>query len=77
MSKDTPEVGDVYLRDFSFGKFKSTIHTIENGVVYSISKNGYKIYVCVDNSRDFYKNYDYLGKSKANIDDLFKTENEK
>lgn len=74
MSKDTPEVGDIIIYHGYLDSLKGHIHTIENEIVYSICKDGHKINVCADTIRDFYKRHDYLGKSKANIDDLFKTE---
>lgn len=75
MSKDTPEVGDVFE-----GKF-AKYNLLEVGKVWcevaAIDK-------CSDEIRFraiplFYliEKCTYLGKSKANIDDLFKTENEK
>lgn len=76
MSKDKPEVGDVIMYNGCLDKLKGNIHTVENNLVYSICKDGHKINVCVDTITNFYKRHTYLGKSKANIDDLFKTENE-
>lgn len=82
MSKDTPEVGDVWERNkdkvrvyvnYLYGTdpdnneriygvyYDSRIHTLEIMYVYE---------------RSLKSNYSYLGKSKANIEDLFKTENE-
>ena len=64
----TPEVGDVW------------INTKNNKKIY-ITGLGNHVYVVSDSgvasSRwrcDFNKLYTYLGKSKTNIDDLFKTE---
>lgn len=75
MSKDTPEVGDVwYTKSKKAGNKRIIISGIKNSVVYVLSENG------VASTRWCYVfkngNYTYLGKSKANIDDLFKTENE-
>lgn len=71
MSKDRiPEVGDVW-------------ETVNQRIV--ILCIDYDVCGCaVDNSCNFlqwrhkesFKGYTYLGKSKASIDDLFKTENE-
>lgn len=75
MSKDTPEVGDV---------FQSVVDTDIRIHIIDKHKNGYEILVSDkrevwDINEWFYwqDDYIYLGKSKANIDDLFKTENEK
>lgn len=76
MSKDTPEVGDVWV-------FKSL--DIKVRIIYADEQTIEYIYYspCIDfikkNStdfKDFIKLYKYLGKSKANINDLFKTDNE-
>ena len=68
MSKDKPELGDVW------------INTKTNKKIY-ITGLGNHVYVVSDSgvasSRwycDFYKLYTYLGKSKANINDLFEIE---
>lgn len=73
MSKDTPEVGDVYYikpyphlkyRIVRVGEYKkSTYYILFNGIETS------DIY-----KTELNKRFIYLGKSKANIDDLFKTE---
>lgn len=66
----TPEVGDVWINTKTNKKIYIT--GLKNHV-YVVSESG------VASSRwycDFKKNYTYLSKSKANIDDLFKTENE-
>ena len=74
MSKDTPEVGDV---------FQSVIDTDIRVCIIDKYKNGYGI--LISDKREIWDikewiywkdDYTYLGKSKANIEDLFKTENE-
>lgn len=89
MSKDTPEVGDVweYKTDD-----KHKIHIVKEYKCYPLdgvfrSEEDCRRYDCVHrcNTRkeietgsylkeELIKYYTYLGKSKANIDDLFKTE---
>lgn len=76
MSKDTPEVGDVIIYKGCIFNLKGHIHTIKNDIVYSICKDENKINVCADTITNFYKRHDYLGKSKANIEQLFEVENE-
>lgn len=70
MSKDRiPQVGDVWI---STKTNKKIYITGLGNHVYVVSDSG------VASSRwycDFNKLYTYLGKSKANINDLFKTEN--
>ena len=72
MSKDKPEVGDVWLNEANF-----------NVNVFAVSVNICAFYVFNNNiwageftKEEFLKTHTYLGKSKANIKDLFKTENE-
>ena len=72
MSKDTPEVGDVWKI-----KGKDTLFHIE-----AVEDAFVTVYIlptvfgrAVD-KKLLEKHCEYLGKSKANIDDLFKTENE-
>lgn len=89
MSKDTPEVGDVweYKTDD-----KHKIHIVKEYKCYPLdgvfrSEEDCRRYECVHccNIRkeietgsylkeELIEYYTYLGKSKANIDDLFKTE---
>lgn len=80
MSKDTPEVGDIWKDNNT----KKPIY------VFGIYKTSWGEYVCwcyywekeleliSENvgKKLFLQNYTYLGKSKVNINDLFKTENE-
>ena len=82
MSKDTPEANEIWTQKGRKDKYPIRI--------LGIYKSFYGDYVhwCYfceadleienDNIRmdKFLENYTYLGKSKANIDDLFKTENE-
>ena len=72
MSKE-PEVGDVWIHIATKFKFRITSKE-ENGWVSVIWYNGYSDKLFIGGNFDFYNIY--LGKSKANIDDLFKTENE-
>lgn len=74
MSKDTPEVGDV---------FQSVVDPDIRIYIIDKYKSGYEI--LVSDKREVWDinewlywkdDYTYLGKSKANINDLFKTENE-
>lgn len=75
MSKDiTPEVGDVWKYHNCF----------PNMLITNVSDKAVDCLYCEEDEfktlcfeKDiFTKNSKYLGKSKANIDDLFKTENE-
>ena len=84
MSKDTPEVGDIW-KD-SYGE-EAHILWVGYIVVYvrkywiTIYKHHYEVYeyhyeVCKLDYNKFIRKWVYLGKSKATIDDLFNTENE-
>lgn len=69
MSKDTPEVGDVFYSE-EWG-LKLVITFEKYGIFWGIWETGQSV--------AGFSSFDdkvYLGKSKANIDDLFKTENE-
>lgn len=76
MSKDTPEVGDVWIHD----RNENIRHLIVDAgilLVHTVSL-GYKKHL-IGNPYDadtFTREFTYLGKSKVNINDLFKTENE-
>lgn len=76
MSKDTVEVGDVWVKDERRCYIRDVrLYPIEHGgsgVVFYLFL-GKSDYVGLDY---FLKHFTYLGRSKANIDDLFKTENE-
>lgn len=75
MSKDKPEVGDVYIdEDMNIklliihinkynGSFECLLHDMDNNIIYT------KVFYFLTNCK-------YLGKSKVKIEDLFKTENE-
>lgn len=70
MSKDTPEIGDV----FSYKHYKMYVIAVQKDIhcVFLVT-DGWKYWV----TQSFVGEYDtYIGKSKANINDLFKTENE-
>ena len=73
MSKDTPEVGDVW-------KYKDGIKVhiimVDEETVESFTILGGSSWSGTFQKDEFLKNHNYLGKSKANINDLFKTENE-
>ena len=82
MSKDTPEVGDIFAR---INKTKvsnrriTSIHKCCDGdcivhLAYLDGDNRISEEVVFLSTMN--KHYTYLGKNKANIDDLFKTENE-
>ena len=68
MSKDKPEVGDVWISP--------------KGIKIYITQVCQRFYVVTEKGiattrfwADFNKNYTYLGKSKVKIEDLFKTDN--
>ena len=71
MSKDTPEVGDIYL-DTRYNLKFVVIKSRNN--LYDIFTENLTAYLKF--GKGFTEYSTYLGKSKANIDDLFKTENE-
>lgn len=72
MSKE-PQVGDVWkLKD---GR-NVYIYGCDEETVDSIKFTGGFLWSGHFRKKEFLENHDYLGKSKANIDDLFKTENE-
>jgi len=77
MSKDTPEVGDVWDINGHKILLEQVGKKYNKEYVYHICETpnglkGYSVYTV-----SFIKAAGkYLGKSKANIDDLFKTENE-
>lgn len=90
MSKDTPEVGDVFEIPFADYTVKAVVINLrQQNWVYMLRKYkfaGEKSYtydvgvlnegIEPDYFRVIRKRAKYLGKSEANIDDLFKTENE-
>ena len=70
MSKDTPEVGDVWE---SINQKIVIIVRDEDMFGCAVTNSQNKIQW---RHKGSFCEYTYLGKSKANIDDLFKTENE-
>jgi hypothetical protein len=76
MSKDKPEVGDV----FEYNDFLYAIQEVsEKGVIYVQRPKEYFEPFISQTFRCGCKCFEkakYLGKSKVNISDLFKTENE-
>ena len=78
MSKDTPEVGDVWQpKNNEYSRVIVTYYSDEFEVLLiAIRYAGILQKIKKYHKRWFVNNYKYLGKSKANIDDLFKTEND-
>lgn len=86
MSKDTPEVGDVWIykyKEFKTEYYISAIASYEclEYYIFLLYKNGNNQVVgCWWGKEKWEKtllqDFTCRGKSKANIDDLFKTENE-
>ena len=75
MSKDKPEVGDVfYVKHYPHLK-RIITHKIEYKNIISYAVFDGRLTYDTSLSR-IKKELTYLGKSKANIDDLFKMENE-
>ncbi len=75
MSKDTPEVGDVfYIKPFPMQKVIITNILEYKGIITYTYFNGKTAWETPKTR--IKKEWCYLGKSKANIGDLFKTENE-
>jgi len=72
MSKE-PEVGDVWK--YKDGA-KVYIIMVDEETVESFTILGGSAWSGTFQKDEFQKQHNYLGKSKANIDDLFKTENE-
>lgn len=73
MSKDTPEVGDVW--EYKNG-VKVYVIMVDEETVESFTILGGSVWSGTFQKDKFTKYHTYLGKSKASIDDLFKTENE-
>lgn len=70
--QQVPEVGDVWVR----GKYKYHIRDVEcfkEGFVFYINDNLIINYQPLD---VFLKNWQYLGKSKADIDQLFEVQDD-
>ena len=76
----TPEVGDVWEELFTHIRFKiyDLINYDKCSLVYYYHLNTYDTLIRDACELNFFmqRGYKYLGKSKANISDLFKTENE-
>lgn len=70
-----PEVGDVWIDKFKNRMFVcySDKTTTAFNIMFRVNQGLDKYTVL---TKEFVKEYTYLGKSKANINDLFKTENE-
>lgn len=78
MSKLMPEVGDVWYDEGCREKLHIT--NVDKFSVSFLSKNEdrYFEYFCILNDiREFSKSYRYLGKSKANINQLFEVQDER
>ena len=83
MSKE-PEVGDVWstgnidLGNYTYTQRYFIVDKFFNGAFYVMSEKNERCPVnsCFILEDNEFKHLFYLGKSKANIDDLFKTENE-
>ncbi len=73
MSKDKPEVGDVW---------KSKELNFKVHIISIFGNMPFVLYINEDNERDYFpletflEAFDYIGKAKAIFEDLFKTENE-
>lgn len=77
MSKDTPEVGDVWGDEYDNRVFISYGgKSIILFYILVIVEDLMLARELTKSRKEFLDEYTYLGKSKANIDDLFKTENE-
>ena len=74
MSKDKPEVGDVWKANESGIEFILTNKDVRTFNFYSVAKDGKTRRILVNDC--FFEENTYLGKSKVKIEDLFKTENE-
>lgn len=75
MSKDTPEVGDVW--EYRYGLDKYYVVAILSDRICTITLIDKRFVKQREYLTEaFVEDFRYLGESKANIDDLFKTENE-
>lgn len=72
MSKDTPEVGDLY----QIYSDKVVIIYVDNRMLDCLIYFEGRLGTIPFSKKFFNNNAKYLSKSKANINDLFKTENE-
>lgn len=77
MSKDIPEARDVWKDPYG-----EKAHILWVGYIvvyvrkYRITNYEYHYEVCKLDYNKFIRKWDYLGKSKMSLDDLFKTEDE-
>ncbi|MBQ8677203.1 MAG: hypothetical protein IJ529_01895 [Alphaproteobacteria bacterium] len=80
MSKDTPEAGDIFYNEKLDEKiyiYKLWEDDKKGKFVKLLIKETYGLFLEALLLKDInFESMKYLGKSKANIDDLFKTENE-
>lgn len=80
MSKDKPEVGDVWEQPFTKIRFKiyDLIDSEKCILVYYYHQNSYDTLIKDVCELNFFmqRGYKYVGKSSTTISDLFKTENE-
>lgn len=80
MSKDKPEVGDVWEQPFTKIRFKiyDLIDSEKCTLVYYYHQNSYDTLIKDVCELNFFmqRGYKYVGKSSTTISDLFKTENE-
>jgi hypothetical protein len=77
MSKDTPEVGDVWIDKDTHRKIVFVM--VSDYYCEYLEHNeklceSFDVYSFITGTNKWKKGKKYLGKSKANIDDLFKTE---
>ncbi len=70
MSKEKPEVGDVW----EFGGFLYHVRSLDENGVTSICDEGDFVETYYDSFEDFLNRSTYIGKSKASIKDLFEVE---
>jgi len=75
MSKDKPEVGDVFLDTTNHLKLRVLYRSGTPNTWQVLGTDGIYVEKYID-CVFWGEQYKYLGHSKANIDDLFKTENE-
>ena len=79
MSKDIPEVGDVWqFKNNEYSRVIVTYYSDEFEVLLiAIRYAGILQKIKKYHKRWFVNNYNYLGKSKANINDLFEVQDDK
>ena len=74
MSKDKPEVGDVW--EYMDGSNVLVVNVYSDSIDCLYFWQDKLMYIDNFNKKDFVRLAKYLGKSKVRIEDLFKTENE-